>query len=90
MPIDIGTVSDPEFVAAMPLTPCKKSGTIVIAPNIPAPVIIVAIAATVNVRFLNRCGGSIGSDALSSASMKSTSITPATPKSESSSIESQA
>ena len=77
----IGIISVPEFVAAIPVTPCRKSGTIVIAPNIPAPTRNVTSADTTNVRSRNSESGRLGSLASRSATMKSASITAEEPNS---------
>ncbi len=55
-----GVSTRPELVAEPPSTPCTKSGTNMIVPNIPMPVAKPARLATATVRMRNSSTGTIG------------------------------
>ena len=73
--IIIGVIKVPEVRAETPITPCRYSGIIVSAPNMPAPVSSSSTAETAKVRFLNRNSGTSGSAARASTATKPASAT---------------
>ena len=70
--IIIGVMIVPDSAALTPTIPCMKNGTNIIAPNIPILIKNPIAFSNVNVRFLKKCIGKIGSSAFVSTITKLT------------------
>ena len=85
----MGSITNPELVAELPMTPCTNRGMNRMDPNIPTPVRKVVIAITVNIRFLNIERGRMGEGVRCSMKSQTANMIPEKTNSSTTCVEAQ-